>query len=88
MANYKIEISSTAEKTLRKIPKKDLGKVIETIQILSINPYPPGCRKLSGEDGVYRVRQGNYRIIYEVDDQKITIFVLKIGHRSDVYKKI
>lgn len=88
MANYKIEISSTAEKALKKIPKKDLIKVIEAIQILSINPFPPGSRKLSGEDGVYRVRQGNYRIIYEVVDGKLIILVLKIGHRKDIYRKL
>lgn len=71
MASYKIEISASAEKALKKIPKKDLKKVVETIQTLSIVPYPQGCRKLSGEDYVFRVRQGNYRIIYEVQDKKI-----------------
>jgi mRNA interferase RelE/StbE len=87
VANYKIEISSSAEKALRKIPKNDLKKIIEAIQILGINPFPEGCRKLSGEEGAYRVRQGNYRIIYEVDGKKLIILVLKIGHRKDVYKK-
>lgn len=87
MVNYKIEISSTAEKTLKKIPKADLKKIVEAIQILGINPFPEGCRKLSGEEGTYRVRQGNYRIIYEVERKKLIILVLKVGHRKDVYKK-
>lgn len=88
MANYKIEISSTAEKSLKKIAKKDLVKIIETIQVLSIKPYPEGCRKLAGEDGVYRIRQGDYRIIYEVKGKKLLILVLKIGHRKDVYRSV
>jgi mRNA interferase RelE/StbE len=84
VANYKIEISSKAEKSLKKIPKTELKKIIEAIQILSINPYPVGCRKLAGEEA-YRIRQGNYRIIYEVEGGKLIILILKIGHRKDIY---
>lgn len=87
MANYKIEISSSAEKTLKKIPKKDILKVVQTIQQLAIDPHPQGSRKLQGEENVYRVRQGNYRVIYEVQNKKLLILVLKIGHRKDIYKK-
>jgi mRNA interferase RelE/StbE len=86
VANYKIEISSTAEKSLKKIAKKDLAKIIEAIQILSINPFPEGCRKLAGEEGTYRIRQGDYRIIYEVEGKKLLILILKIGHRKDIYR--
>lgn len=87
MANYKIEITASAEKSLKKIPKKDLEKVVEAIQVLAISPFPSGCRKLKGEEDVYRVRQGNYRIIYEIIDNKLIVLVLKIGHRKDIYKK-
>ena len=87
MANYKIEIIASAEKSLKKIPKKDILKIVEAIQILSITPFPEGCRKLKGEEDVYRVRQGNYRIIYEVIEKKLIVLVLKIGHRKDIYKK-
>lgn len=87
MANYKIEITATAEKSLKKIPKKDILKIVEAIQILGITPFPEGCRKLRGEEDVYRVRQGNYRIIYEVIDNKLIVLVLKIGHRKDIYKR-
>jgi mRNA interferase RelE/StbE len=86
MANYKISISLSAEKKLKKIPKKDLKKVIEKIQSLSITPFPQGCRKLSGEENIYRVRQGNYRVIYEVENKQLVILILKIGHRKDVYQ--
>lgn len=88
MANYRVEVSATAEKSLKKIPKKDLLKIVETIQILAINPFPDGCRKLAGEEKAYRVRQGNYRIIYEVDGKKLFVLILKIGHRKDIYKTI
>jgi mRNA interferase RelE/StbE len=88
MANYRIEISSTAEKALKKIPKKDLIKIVESIQILAINPFPEGCRKLTGEEGTYRIRQGNFRIIYEVEGKKLKVLVLKIGHRKDIYRNI
>ncbi len=88
MANYKVEVSSTAEKALKKIPKKDLTKIIEAIQILTINPFPEGCRKLSGEENIYRIRQGNYRVIYEVIGKKLVVLVLKVGHRKEIYRSI
>jgi mRNA interferase RelE/StbE len=87
VANYKIEISSTAEKSLKKLPKNDVLKVVQSIQQLAISPFPEGCRKLKGEEHTFRIRQGNYRIIYEVINKKLTILVLKIGHRKDIYKK-
>jgi mRNA interferase RelE/StbE len=86
VANYRIEISSSAEKSLKKIPKKDINKIIESIQILAINPYPDGCRKLAGEENAFRIRQGHYRIIYEVEGKKLLILILKIGHRKDIYR--
>ena len=86
MANYRIEISTSAERSLKKIPNKDISKIVEAIQILAINPYPDNCRKLSGEENTFRIRQGNYRIIYEVLGKKLLILILKIGHRKDVYR--
>ena len=88
MAKYKIEISSTAEKALKKVPKKDLVKIVESIQVLSVTPYPDGCRKLAGEESTYRIRQGNYRIIYEVEGKKLIVLILKIGHRKDIYRNL
>jgi len=88
MVNYRIEFSSTAEKALKKIPKKDLIKIINSIQILAINPFPEGCRKLAGEEGTYRIRQGTYRIIYEVEGKYLKVLILKIGHRKDIYRNI
>ena len=87
MAKYKIKISSTAEKILKKIPKKEISKIIVSIQSLASDPYPVGSRKLAGEENVYRIRQGNYRILYEVHGNTLTILVLKIAHRKDVYNR-
>ncbi|NOX84390.1 MAG: type II toxin-antitoxin system RelE/ParE family toxin [Chlorobi bacterium] len=86
MAIYKIQIKPSAKKELFKLPGKDLKKVVLKIKSLSKNPRPSGCEKLSGEEK-YRVRQGNYRIVYLIDDKQLTIIVIKIGHRKDVYKK-
>ena len=86
MAKYKLLISSSAEKKLKKIPKKETIKIVALIQSLTINPFPAGCRKLSGEESTYRVRQGQYRVLYEVEGQKLTILILKLGHRKDIYK--
>lgn len=86
MANYKIEIAKSAEKSLYKIPKAYLVKIIDALKALATNPYPSGCKKLTGEEQTYRIRVGSYRIIYEIFDNLILIKVLKIGHRKDVYR--
>ena len=86
MVNYKIQISASAEKSLKKIPTKDVLKLIQVMQALAANPRPVGARKLAGEENTYRVRQGSYRVIYELKDYVLLILVLKIGHRKDIYR--
>lgn len=86
MADYKIEVVPSAEKTLLKLPKKIVPKIIAVIQSLAHDPRPQGCRKLAGEKNTYRIRVQNYRIIYEIYDNLILIKVLKIGDRKDVYR--
>ena len=86
MANYKIYIKPSAAKELEKIPGKVLRKVVEKIKGLTLDPRPPGCEKLSGEEK-FRIRQGNYRIVYTIEDKKLIVIVVKIGHRQDVYKR-
>ena len=85
MAEYKIYFKQSAVKDLDAIPKKDLQRIINRIDFLKENPRPPGCEKLSGQER-YRVRQGNYRIIYSIQDDVLTIWVVKIGRRRDVYR--
>lgn len=85
MAKYKIEIKKSAVKELNNLPNNDLKKIIRKIQDLTNNPRPGGCKKLSGEEK-YRIRSGNYRILYTIEDDVLIIYVIKIGHRKDVYR--
>lgn len=85
MDTYDIRIKKDAERDLRNIPKTDIQRITKKIQTLTINPRPSGCEKLQGEEG-YRIRQGDYRVIYLVDDQKKIVRILKVGHRREVYR--
>jgi len=85
MGKYKLQIKKSAEKELRKIPKKELIKIINKIQHLSEDPYPEGSIKLSNQEK-YRLRVGNYRVLYKVEANILTIFIVKVGHRKDVYR--
>ncbi len=85
MAKYKIYFKKSVEKDFRTITKKDLRKIIGRIEALSEDPRPPGHEKLTGRER-YRVRQGLYRIIYSIQDKELTIWVVKVGHRKDVYR--
>ncbi len=85
MAEYEIYFKGSVEKDFRTIPKKDLKKIIRHIEELSEDPRPPGHEKLTGQER-YRLRQGLYRIIYSVQDKQLTIWIVKSGHRKDVYR--
>ena len=86
MARYKILIKVSAAKEIEQLPtRKDRRRVVARIRRLADEPRPKGCEKLSGQDR-YRVRQGNYRIIYSVDDDVLTVHVVKVGDRKDVYR--
>ena len=86
MAKYKILIKASAIKELEKVPKKSLEQIIKRIESLSENPRPEGSQKLSAQER-YRIRQGDYRIIYRVYQKEILVLVLTIGHRKDIYKQ-
>jgi mRNA interferase RelE/StbE len=86
MASYSVRLTATAEKQLRKAPKRDREPLANAITSLSTNPRPRGIRKLSGYDDVYRLRVGRYRVLYEIADQRLVVLVLKLGHRKDVYR--
>ncbi|MFH1093405.1 MAG: type II toxin-antitoxin system RelE/ParE family toxin [Candidatus Omnitrophota bacterium] len=79
-------IKKSAAKELEKIPTRDLKKIVERIQSLADNPRPPGSQKPSQSE-LYRVRQGTYRIVYEIKDKELIIHVIKIGHRREIYRK-
>ena len=82
---YQVVIEKQVQKQLTKIRSTDYNKVVEALRSLAINPRPHGCKKLQGRAG-YRVRIGDYRIIYNINDNILTVFVLSIGHRRDVYE--
>ena len=87
MASYNIEIKKSASKELSKLPKKELKSVINKIKNLSADPRPTGSKKLSGDEK-YRVRVGNHRVLYTIEDEKLVIYIVKVGHRKDIYKML
>ena len=86
MAAYKLLLRASVQKDLEPIPKKDLQRVLDRISALAADPRPPGCEKLSSQER-YRVRQGRYRIVYSIQDDELTVWVVKVGHRKDVYDR-
>ena len=85
MASYKLVFKKSVAKDLRPIPNEDVGRLLGCMQSLRENPRPSGCEKLSGQER-YRIRQGVYRINYEVADQVLIVTVVKVGHRKHVYR--
>jgi len=86
VGSYRIEIKRSAVKELEAITAKDRRRIATKIQALAGNPRPAGCEKLSGHDK-YRIRQGNYRILYTIEDDVLVVTVIKIGDRRDVYRE-
>lgn len=87
MEEYKIFFKKSVEKDLKIIPKKYLLKILHRIEGLKGNPRPDGSEKLTGQNR-YRVRQGVYRIVYSIQDNELTIWVVKIAHRKEIYKRL
>ncbi len=85
MAGYSIFFKESVRKDIEAIPRKELQRIMERIGLLAEEPRPVGSEKLSGQER-YRVRQGNYRIIYSIQDLEVTVWVVKIGHRREVYR--
>ena len=85
MASYRVSVTQLALKYLRKIPDRDARRIWQRIDRLAEAPRGPGCVKLTGLN-VYRARQGDYRIIYEIKDLELLVTVIKVGHRSTVYR--
>ena len=85
MASYRIVFKKSVAKDLRPIPKEDVQRILKRIDGLADDPRPAGAEKLSGDEK-YRIRQGNYRILYAIEDDIITVTIVKVGHRRDVYR--
>jgi mRNA interferase RelE/StbE len=85
-ASYSLRIKQSAEEELRRLPKKDVRRIAKRIESLGTDPRPAGCLELFGNDA-YRIRQGDYRILYTIDDERRLVEVYKIGHRREVYRQ-
>ena len=85
MENYKIEIKKSAAKEISKLPKVAVQRIVNKIQTLSEDPRPNGCKKLSGDEK-YRIRIGVYRVLYSIMDEKLVIYIVKVGHHKEIYE--
>jgi mRNA interferase RelE/StbE len=85
MAEYKLFFKKSVQKDFDTIPKKDLRRILNRIEALTKDPRPPGCEKLTGQER-YRLRQGRYRIVYSIQDDDLTVWVVKVGHRKQIYR--
>lgn len=86
MAKYKLVFKKSVSKDLRSIPNKDVARILQRLEWLQENPRPDDSEKLSGQER-YRIRQGVYRVVYEVQDELLVVTVVKVGHRKHVYKR-
>ncbi len=85
MAGYSVLFRKSVRRDLSPVPEKDFKRIMDRIKSLADDPRPPGCEKLSAGQR-YRVRQGDYRIVYSIQDDDRTVWIVKVGHRRDVYR--
>jgi len=85
MAVFEVFFKESVWKDFKRIPKRDLKRILKKIESLGVNPRPIGSEKLTGHER-YRIRQGKYRIIYSIQETELTVWVVKVGHRKDVYR--
>lgn len=88
MASYRLLIKKSAQKEIRKLPKDYRLKILSSIGKLKNTPLPQATEKLKGLDNVYRIRQGVYRVVYSVNTNELVVFVIKVSHRKDSYRKL
>ena len=84
---YQIIFAPAVRRALAKLPQDLQGRIIRKIESLAENPRPPGVEKLSGAEDLYRVRTGEYRIVYSIEDRTVTVTIVRVGHRKDIYRK-
>lgn len=86
MVRYELRVRPSVAKDLRDVPKADVRRILSRIEALREDPRAPGCEKLSAAE-LYRVRQGVYRIVYEIHDQWLMVEVIRVGHRGEIYRR-
>jgi mRNA interferase RelE/StbE len=85
---YRVEVSPAAARQLKKMDRQLVAAIAEKIETLAVDPRPQGCDKLRGYEGLYRVRVGDHRIIYGVEDRLVVVAILRVGNRADVYQRL
>lgn len=83
---FKIRFHKKVFKDLDNLPENEVERIAEQIERLKTNPFPPGFKKLSGKDGIYRIRQGNYRVVYSADQKEKEVIIWAVRHRKDIYR--
>ena len=86
MDSYSVELTKSAEKELRRIDGRYIPRIFAAVESLAEEPRPTGCKKLSGSNHTYRIRIGTYRVIYDIQESRLLVLVIKIGHRKDAYQ--
>jgi mRNA interferase RelE/StbE len=86
MARFELRFKVSVAKDLRGLPKADVRRIFARIEALRDDPRAPGCEKLAGNEELYRVRQGVYRIVYGIHDEQVVVEVIRVGHRREVYR--
>jgi mRNA interferase RelE/StbE len=87
VASYNVALTSSAAKELKKLPVQLVARIVPRLESLAANPRPPGCKKMQGGDREWRIRIGDYRVVYTIDDAKLLVEVTRIRHRSGVYER-
>ena len=87
MARYDVALTSSAEKELKKLPGHWIARIVPRVEHLASNPRPSGCKKLRGGNREWRLRAGDYRVVYTIDDTELLVEVTRIRHRSEVYER-
>ena len=85
---YRIEVTPRARKDLRALPKKERQRIAEQIDALKTDPRPTGCKKLKGREDFYRIRVGDYRVVYQIEDEVLLILIVRVGDRKEIYEII
>lgn len=86
MSRYRVEFSTAAAREVRKLDPRVRARILAQIRALEEDPRPQGCRKLVGEENAWRIRVGDYRVLYEVLDRVVTVTVFRVAHRGEVYR--
>lgn len=87
MTSYHVALTSSAEKELKKLSGQLIARIAPRVENLAYNPRPPGCKKLKGGDDEWRIRVGDYRLVYTIDDARLLVEVTRIRHRNEVYER-